>query len=363
MIQKTSRALLVLIICCLSTFTAQSGNPDRSGEAGAYELLINPWARSAGFMGMNSSRVTGLEAMRFNVAGLAFTNKTEVLFSRTQWLQGSEVGINSAGIAQKFGKDKGNVLGISIMSISFGEIERTTFSSPDGGIGTFEPRFLNIGVAYSRAFSESIYAGALVRIINERIDNLGASGVAIDAGLQYVTGPKDNIRFGIAIRNVGTPMKYSGDGLSFRGQAPGKDFQQSLNQKTESFELPSLLNIGASYDLYVDNIKNEEEVESKHRLTIALNFTSNSFGKDYFGGGIEYSFMEYFMIRGGYRYEDGITSDETRTNAHLGFGGGLSIEVPVNFKKKTGPKIGIDYAYAASSPFSGTHTIGARFNL
>jgi len=54
---------------------AQAGNPDRAGEAGAYELLINGWARSAGQMGMNTASITGLEAMRFNVGGLAFVEK------------------------------------------------------------------------------------------------------------------------------------------------------------------------------------------------------------------------------------------------------------------------------------------------
>ncbi len=33
---------------------ALAGNPDRAGQAGATELLINPWARSTGWNGANS---------------------------------------------------------------------------------------------------------------------------------------------------------------------------------------------------------------------------------------------------------------------------------------------------------------------
>jgi hypothetical protein len=45
-----------------------AGNKDRSGQAGASELLINPWARSAGWGNSNMARVRGLEAMWGNVA-------------------------------------------------------------------------------------------------------------------------------------------------------------------------------------------------------------------------------------------------------------------------------------------------------
>ncbi len=352
---------MLFVLLCTSADNAFAGNPDRAGEAGAQHLLINPWARSSGLMGMNSSRVTGIEAMRINVAGLTFVEKTEILVTRTQWLQGSDVGVNAAGFAQALGKDKSSVLGVSVMSVGVGEIDVTTTNNPEGGIGTFKPSILNIGVAYSRAFSNSIRGGVLFRVINERIDDLSANGVAVDLGIQYITGPLDNIRLGISLRNVGTPMRYTGSGLSFRGESPDGDFQQSLNQKAEKFELPSLLNIGASYDFYLDNMKNDKEKEANHRLTATFNFTSNSFGKDQVGGGLEYGFKQLFQLRAGYRWEKGITSVEERTDAHTGFSAGVSAQAPL--KKGGAPYLGIDYSYRTSSPFSGTHSVGIRFVL
>lgn len=44
---KFSKIAVVLSITALTNFQAQAGNPDRQGEAGAYELTINPWGRSA----------------------------------------------------------------------------------------------------------------------------------------------------------------------------------------------------------------------------------------------------------------------------------------------------------------------------
>ncbi len=37
-----------------------AGNKDRTGQAGAGELLINPWARSSGWGGVNTANSRGL---------------------------------------------------------------------------------------------------------------------------------------------------------------------------------------------------------------------------------------------------------------------------------------------------------------
>ena len=53
-----------------------------------------------------------------------------------------------------------------------------------------------------------------LKIVSQSISNVGAQGVAIDAGIRYVTGEQDNIKFAISLKNVGPPMSFSGDGLS-----------------------------------------------------------------------------------------------------------------------------------------------------
>src|SRR4051812_34646856 len=74
-----------------------AGNKDRAGQAGATELLINPFARSSGWGSANTAGVHGLEAMYLNVGGMAFTQHTELLFCHTNWLVGTGIGINSFG--------------------------------------------------------------------------------------------------------------------------------------------------------------------------------------------------------------------------------------------------------------------------
>lgn len=193
-----------------------------------------------------------------------------------------------------------------------------------------------------------------VRIISQSSADVKAQGVAFDAGIQYVTGwneDKNDLRFGIALKNVGTPMKYSGDGLSFRGNPPVySDYQQTVQSRTEKFELPSLISIGVSYDY--------RPLES-HRLTFVGSFTSNSFSYDQYGLGLEYAFKNLFAIRGGYVMEKDM-GNEDKLTALSGFNGGASIDIPLG---KGGKRFGIDYSYRATDFFDGSHGLGLRLVL
>ena len=333
-----------------------AGNKDRSGQAGASELMIDPWARSSGWGSVNTANAQGLEAMYSNIAGTASTKGTEIIFSYTNWLQGSGINIMNFGFSQKLGQNKG-VFSLAIMSMNFGEVDITTTSSPEGHIGTFKPSYLNINLSYAKAFSNSIYGGLNVKIISESIADASAQGIAIDAGIQYITGEKDQIKFGVALKNVGPNMKFSGDGLSFRGIIPthGNDNDLfTVSTRSEKYEMPATLRIGASYDFLIGDL---------HRITLAGNFTSNSFTKDQFILGLEYGLKHYFAVRAGYAYQDGIFSSSIvdRGTVFTGFNGGFSVSVPFNKEKETG--IGIDYSYRSTNPFSGTHCIGLKLNF
>ena len=329
---------------------AMAGNKDRSGQAGASELLINPWARSSGWGGANVANVKGLEGLYSNVAGTAHTQHTEIIFSHTQWLKGSDIDINTFGLTQRIGET--GVIGLGIMSMRFGDIPITTEELPEGGIGNFSPNYMNINISYSKAFSSSIYGGINIKIVSEVISDVSAQGIALDAGIQYITGPRDNVRFGITLRNVGPTMRYSGDGLSIRSLLPGQGSEFTLEQRSADFELPTQLAMGAAYDFQFGEL---------HRLTVAGSFISNSFSKDQFVVGLEYELQSYLMLRGGYTYEEGITNNTDRTTALTGPSAGFTVAVPLN--KEKGSSLAIDYSYRATDPFSGIHSIGARINL
>jgi len=352
---------VLLIAATIGALQVFAGNPDRRGESGAAELVMNGWARSTGMWGMNSARVRGIESERINPAGLGYVRKTDVQVAYSLWMQGSGLGVIHAGFAQQV---KSNVFALTIQSLSFGQIIRTTVEDPQGGIGTYSPRFLNIGVSYAKVFPLGIKGGITARLINEGIDNINAFGFSIDAGLLYTTGKKKNIHFGVALRNVGTPMTFRGDGFSFTGNAESGQYQLAFDRKTQKFDLPVQLNIGAAYDLLLGS---EFDLEpgtrtQNYRITFAANFTSNAYGNDHFGGGIEFSYRDVFMLRGGYRGEVGITNKTISQTNYSGFAGGFTVEAP--FKKDgTGPRLGLDYSFRSTNIYQGTHSMGLHFNL
>lgn len=344
-------ALVLAGILFLPVQTSIAGNKDRTGQAGADELLINPWAKSTGWGSANTGGAHGLEAQYLNVAGMAFTSKTEVGFSHSNYLVGSNTTIDAIGFSQRI-SETGGVLGIGIMSMGFGEIDRTTVKKPEGSMGTFSPSYLNVNISYAKAFSNSIYGGVNIKIISENIATLSAQGIAIDAGVQYVTGRADNFKFGVALKNVGPEMKFTGDGMSLRTLVTDVEHTMTVEQRSRTFEMPALIRIGATYDFLISD---------KHTLSVAGNFTSNSFRKDIFTLGLNYQFSEYLNLRAGYNYEEGLHTTDNRTTVYTGPTAGTSIRVPINKEKEN--YFTIDYSYRATDPFDGVHSVGASIVL
>lgn len=350
--KKLFKSIVILSLTILVlgySNTAFAGNKDRSGQAGATELLINPWAATSGWGNAGMAMVGGVEAMWGNVAGITSTNSINLNFSYTNWLQGSGVNAYSFGFTARISESV--VAGLYVMSFSPGEIEKTTTEYPDMTLGTFKPSLMNINVALAKSFSNSIHAGFVLKIISESISDMVGTGVALDAGIQYVTGITDNIHFGITLKNIGPTMKFSGDGLGFDAR-PDSFWGSSLTvfHRADQFELPTQLNIAAAYDFNFTN---------GYRLTAAGNFTSNSFSKDQVTLGLEASFKDYFIIRGAYTIENGIWKDITVdecTNVYNGLSLGASVQAPLGENMK----VSVDYSYQHTHHWNGTHTVGAR---
>jgi hypothetical protein len=347
---KKSLYLLITCFCMVCVTSVHAGNPDRQGEAGAYELLLNPWARSSGLHTMTTSMITGVEATRLNVAGLARLSKSELVIGHTILFDGTGMSLNSLGFAQRVGTSGGFALTLTAMD--FGDIQITTDAVPEGIGATYSPSFFHMGMSYAHMFENKVSVGILLCGISESIADLNAFGFAVDAGVQYVAGEQDNFKFGIALRNVGTPMRFGGEGLSFQTPNPDGDvnYPITVNQRAAKFELPSVLNLGTSYDFLFG---------TRHRFTVLANFTANSFSRDQIGGGAEYAFREMFMVRAGYKHEMGATDIDR--SIYTGLAAGVTIEVPT--KKQSTSRFAVDYAYSATNPFSGTHNFSLRYKI
>jgi hypothetical protein len=343
---------LSIYIALATSLNSFAGNEDRVGSAGASHLLVNPWARSSALADAAYANTNGLEATFTNIAGLAFTDKTQIKFNYSNWMGSASIGFNSAGIAQRISDE--NVIAISVQSMNFGDIPITTVANPEGNIGFFSPRANVFNVGFAKSFSKSIYGGLNMKVISQSISNLRANGIALDAGIRYVAGENDQIKFGIALKNVGPVMRFKGDGLAQQVTYVSSGYIASLEQRSATFEMPSLLTIGGSYDF----IFNE-----KNKLNVALGFTANSFMKDQYRLGLDYTMTNdkmAFNLRAGYAYEKDIFSEENRSNALIGPSAGFSIDALVGKNKSA---LGLEYCARMAGVFGVIHTVGATISI
>lgn len=342
-----SKKIAYTILSLTVVLTAQAGNENRSGSASGSQLLINPWARSSGLMSSNMAGVKGVEGAFLNVAGLAYVKRTEVAYSNSNYMVGSDININTIALGQKIGD--ASVFGVSVMIMNFGEIDITSTDLPEGGVGTFSPRASNFALSYARSFSNAIHGGLTVRVVSESISNVKATGVAFDAGIKYVTGKDDQFQFGITLKNFGPPLKFEGDGLFIDAEIVSTEAQKGLRQTSEAYEIPALLGIGGSYDfIFGDN----------HKLTTNAAFVSNSFSRDQFNFGAEYGLKNRFFLRAGYMLERSTQTDAASATAYTGLGAGASVKLPMK-----AAHIMLDYSYRDTNPFSGVHSIGVSIAL
>lgn len=351
---KTLLKSIITVSLASLALAANAGNNDKRGTAGATELLMNPWAKSSGYAGANIAGIRGVEAMRFNVAGISDTSGLSLGYAFSSYMSGSDVKSSSLAFTQSVGKN--GTMGLSLMFLQLGEFIETTAEQPEGTGTNFSPSYFNIGFSYAKRFSESIKGGILLRIVNESIRNASASGVAFDAGIQYQPVDFDRFRFGVSLRNVGSSMQYAGDGLAGKGSFnTGNQYTQTLVQRTNTFEMPTTLYIGAAYDLYKSDV---------HMITGMASFNSHSYTKDRLLVGAEYSMNNKLFLRVGYDYYGGIYSDDLFTNTDVTGGptAGLTLQQAYG-DGDIGRSYGLSYSYRHTSTFGGTHSIGLSFDL
>jgi len=350
---STSRIKVILtgLLVFLLINPLSAGNNDRAGSAGAGTLLLLPWSRTASLSGSNLSSVSGMEAMAFNVAGMGLTKGIDIGWGEILYMgTNSGITVNTFAAAFRMGESS-STLGFNITFVSFGDIEITTGDNPEGGIGQFSPNTLNIGLSYAKEFSNSIYGGFTLKVVNESSANVSATAVAFDAGIDYITGPRKNFKFGISLRNVGSKMTFKGDGLDVQGTVQNSSSVSTLKSLAQPFQLPAQLGIGLSYDFFLSE---------SNDLAVNFTFLANSFTKDQFNFGVGYSFKDILNINFGYLLESDINNKDKRNTVYTGPSMGATVNIPLG---KGGVKLGLDYAYRFTNPFGGFNQFGIRLSF
>jgi hypothetical protein len=293
------------------TALAYAGSDGRKGTAGASELQIPVGARSTALGGTVVSDVNGIEAMFWNPAGLGATTGTEALFTHAQYF--ADMKLNYAGVAAKAGN--WGTFGVAAKILSIGDVIVTTEAAPDGTGEILHPTFSVLGLSWGRPFTDRVNFGATFNYVHEDVANNTADGLAFDFGVQYITD-WHGFRFGMAIKNIGSTMSFSGPGFDFQSRDPNADPNagtRTVSFGSADFEMPSYLVLSSSAVL---------THTSASRLVALGAFQNNNFSGDQIRGGLEWAYRDVVALRGSYFGTFNGTTDQQSGDESFSFDSG-----------------------------------------
>ncbi len=280
--------MLLLLLAPLTEAVAGAGN--RTGTNGASELLIPVGTRDIAMGGTGVAGSSGVEALFWNPAGAART-RSSVGFYVSHMNYIADIGVDYGAVSANF--EGLGVFSLSLKSLSIGEIPVTTTQYPDGTGQTFRPQFFTVGISYSRQLNERIAVGVTGSLVSERMGDVSASGVGFTAGVQYNNlGGLEGLDFGVAVKNIGTQMKFEGSGLLTQAAVSGQNRPPQLYAvEAASFELPSSIEFGLAYRARLGDLNS---------LLLSSAFQSHNFTDDEYRLGAEYAYEDLFFLRGGW---------------------------------------------------------------
>ncbi len=315
----------------LALMTFLGAENKKIAQTGFQFLSITSDARASG-MGEAMTTIQGhSSSLFFNPAGMARSkNLLEVNFSQNTWF--ADIKHNTVSVSMAPSGGRYGVIGFSLQSVDYGEVQGTmVWANDQGYIDTeiFRPSAFCIGVGYARALSDRFSVGGHVKsayqylgksVVPETdstyaVEKNALSTLAYDFGTIYETGWNE-FAFGMSVRN----------------------FSQEIKYQSEGFQLPLTFQIGASLNLLDFSQLSFLSLPGTKdpRLLLSVDAIHPRSYSERLNVGLEYNLFDLLYLR----YGRLIGYDERDDT----FGIGLSKAVGSRF-------ISVDYAYTRFGVF------------
>lgn len=342
---KITRAkIFFLVLILLVGQTNYSQNVSKTGTTAASFLEIGVGAPANSMGGAFVGLANDASTLYWNVGGIATLDQYEAILVRTNWI--ADTKFDYAGLVIPLG-DFGN-FGLSFTSLSMEDMKVTTVEQPDGTGENFSASDISVALSFAKKFTDRFSIGITAKYIKQSIWHMSASAFAIDAGTLFRTDLLGGMTIGAVMSNFGTPMRLEGrDSRYFISVDPtkqGSNDRIPTNIDLDSWDLPLYFQIGVStYAFQYDNYK--------LRISADALVPNNDYQS--LNVGTEFSFMDFFSIRGGY---NSLFLKDAE--------GGLSFGAGINSKMLLSTAIvNFDYAYRDFGKLKNVHSfsIGIRF--
>ena len=329
---------IALLLCAVVPFLAMGQEFSTVGHASAnfLKIPVEPVGASLGNSLVASAK--GVLGLYWNPAALAYTEGTEVLFSRMNWL--GDTHLSFVGIARDIGP---GVIGVSVTALTMDDMEITTELQPDGTGEQYSSGSYAVGLTFGLKIIDRFSFGGTVKYIHEYIWETSGSTYGFDLGSVYTTD-FHHLRIGMRITNFGREMTFTGAPIDNKPEEVAQSgisypYDPRLERIAEESPLPQAFNVGISFE--------PVQLEGQRiTLTAAVNDPNDNVTQMEYGG--EYCWNEMVFIRAGYK----TGFDEQN------FSGGLGLKALL-----AGVTTGVDFAYGAFGQLGSVGVLSLRLGF
>jgi hypothetical protein len=293
-IGKLNKILLILAAgLFISATTGKIAQAADNGTAAGDFLNIGVSARAAGLGGAYTSVADDAAAAYWNPGGLVSIESPQFIFSHFAWYQ--DISYEYLSVALPAGENF--ALSLNASYLNYGKIEGyDVYDNPTGDISsTYD---LAAGLSLGYRVTDNLSAGLTAKYIILSLDNIKATTMAADLGLNYKIG---NYNVGLALANIGPDFKF--------------------NQVTEN--LPTSVRLGVSAYPFGPSFLGAIEIENQFYGGMSIK------------NGVEYNYEERYFLRAGYTIHPG--QDNSVIGQTISFGAG-AILGPTQFDYTFSPK-------------------------
>ena len=298
------------IILGLSVCTFAQDDFSKVATGTAQFLKLGAGARGTALGDAYSALVNDATAMYWNPAGIQKVQHIALSASRTYLF--ADINYDFLGVVIPM--DENTSIGVSVLYLSSGDIERTTIDEPEGTGDTFDTGHSSIGITIARSLTQRFDLGVTIKYISERLFREEASTIAFDVGSQFDTGIY-GIKLGMVLSNFGGKMKFDGPDLNrpITNDQTNIRYDNGGRWKTEEWPIPLLFRLGIRTDLLG---RDSELIYSEsNRITLLLEGNDPIDHVLRYNLGLEYEWNSMLALRAGYK----INYDEADVTAGVGF--------------------------------------------